>query len=301
MKLKICFVIFFVVLFWQATFAKGIGTTMFQILQMPTNAYDAALAGTSSMGDNSSIGNPAIIPFSEKSLILSHAVYLQNTRYSIGAVNIPIKETYGFNVSFCYFDAGSIDRTIDYNGGYMDAGTFNAGDKYLNISYGTRFFQNCAAGIAVKYIKQDIDDVSYSGFAATLSGLYFITNEIYLNFGIDNFGPDVKGYSLPTNLYCNIVGPLSKDFVCTLQFDDFYNDDVIDCRIAAEKNFHDTFFLRFGYNAALNNDYNGTNNSFITNLTLGAGLKMNSFFIDYAWLPKGDLGSAHMFTLRVRI
>ena len=301
MKLKFCFVIFFIVLFLQTTFAKGIGTTMFQILQMPTNAYDAALANTSSMGDNSSIGNPALIPFAENSVILSHAVYLQNTRYSIGAVNIPVKETYGFNVSFCYFDMGSMDKTLDYNGGYINDGSFNASDKYLNVSYGTRFLQNYSVGISLKYIKQDIDDVSYSGFAATLTGLYFVTNDIYLNFGIDNFGPDVKGYSLPTNLYCSIVGPLSEDFVCTLQLDDFYNDDIINCKIAAEKIFHDTFFLRFGYDTALNKDYKGTNNSFLTNLTLGAGLKMNNFFIDYAWLPKGDLGNVHMFTLRITI
>ena len=155
MKIKICFVIFFIVLFLQTAFAKGIGTTMFQILQMPTNAYDAALADTSSMGDNSSIGNPAIIPFTERALILSHAVYLQNMRYSIGTLNLPITETYGFNVSFCYFDMGSMDRTLDYNGGYINDGSFSASDKYLNVSYGRRIGEFFSAGVSLKYIKQE--------------------------------------------------------------------------------------------------------------------------------------------------
>ena len=46
-------------------------------------------------------------------------------------------------------------------------------------------------------------------------------------------------------------------------------------------------------------DYNGTNNAFFTNLTLGLGLDLSVFVIDYAWLPKGDLGNVHMFTVRV--
>ena len=86
MKLKICLISFFLVLLGQVLFAGGIGTTMFQILQMPTDAYDAALANSSSMGDNSVLVNPSLIPFVDKSIIFSHAIYLQDTKYSIGAI-----------------------------------------------------------------------------------------------------------------------------------------------------------------------------------------------------------------------
>ena len=287
MKLKVCLISFFIALICQTVFADGIGTTMFQILQMPTNAYDASLANTSSMGDNSVLENPSLIPFLKRSIILSHAIYLQDIKYSIGAINLPIKEDSGLNVSFCYFDVGSIDRTLEYNDGYMYDGSFNVNDKYLNVSYGKKIGQYFSAGASLKYIKQNIDDVSYSGFAAALSGLYFFSKDTYCNFGINNFGPAVNGYSLPTNLYCSVVGPIGEHSVGIIQFDDYYNDDIINCKIATETGFEDIIFLRLGYDFVLNKNYNGTNNDFITNLTLGVGLKFNKFFIDYAWLPKG--------------
>ena len=56
--------------------------------------------------------------------------------------------------------------------------------------------------------------------------------------------------------------------------------------------------MRFGY-VVPNKDYNGTNNSFITNLTLGLGVDFTNLIVDYAWLPKGDLGNVHMFTVRI--
>ncbi len=301
MKLKFVLISFFVVLLCRTVFADGIGTTMFQILQMPTNAYDAALANTTSMGDDSVLENPSLIPFVPKSIILSHAIYLQDTKYSIGAINIPIKKDSGLNISFCYFDVGNIDKTLEYNDGYIDDGSFNVDDKYLNVSYGRKIGQYFSAGLSLKYIKQNIDDVSYSGFATSLSGLYFISNETYFNFGINNLGLAVSGYSLPTNLFCSIVSPLGEKSVGIIQLDDYYNDDIVNFKAAIDTGFEDIVFLRLGYNIVLNKNYDGTNNDFITNLTLGVGLKFNKFFIDYAWLPKGDLGNVHMFTLRLNI
>ncbi len=301
MKLKICLISFFLVLLGQVLFAGGIGTTMFQILQMPTDAYDAALANSSSMGDNSVLVNPSLIPFVDKSIIFSHAIYLQDTKYSIGAINIPIKNNSGLSISFCYFDIGSMDKTLEYNGGYMYDGTFNADEKYLNVSYGRKFGQKYSAGLSVKYIKDSIDDVSYSGFATSLSGLYLFSNDTYFNIGISNFGSAVEGYALPTFVYCSIVGPIGGKTTATIQMDDYYNDDIINCKVATETGFGNIVFLRLGYNFILNKNYGGTNNDFITNLTLGAGLKFNKVFIDYAWLPKGDFGNIHMFTLRINI
>ena len=306
MKFKIFLIFFFIVLSWQMLFAKSIGTTMFQILQMPTNAYDAALANTSSTGeDNSVLVNPSLLPFTRKSIVLSHAIYLQDTKYSMGAINIPIKGKSGLNVSFCYFDMGSMDKVLEYNDGYMYDGSFSANDKYLNVSYGIRIGQYYSMGLSVKYIEQNIDVVSYSGFATSLSCLYFLSNSIYFNLGINNWGSDIKGYALPTNLYCSIVSPIGENSIASIQLDDYYNDDIVNCKIATEIGVYDFLFLRLGYcislNSELNKDYNGTNNNFITNLTLGAGLKINKFFIDYAWLPKEDLGNVHMFTLKIHI
>jgi hypothetical protein len=131
-----------------------------------------------------------------------------------------------------------------------------------------------------------------------VSGLYFVSDFVYFALGINDFGSDVKGYSMPTDLYCSLTGNLNDTTIGVIQVDNYYNDDLCELKLAVEKKV-DNFSMRFGY-VVPNKDYNGTNNSFATNLTLGLGLNITNFFIDYAWLPKGDLGNVHMFTVRVK-
>jgi len=298
MNKKIFAALAFLLISTQFVFAKGVGTTMFQILQMPTNAYDAALANTTSAGEMSAITNPAIIPFLSRTIILTHSIYLQDTSYSVGDLNIPINKTSGINFSFCYFDMGSMTRTIKDVSGYSESGSFNANDKVCALSYGTKIYDSFYGGLSLKYINQTIDNISYSGIAASLSTLCFISDSTFFSLGINNFGPDVKGYSLPSNLSLGISSELTNTLLGIVQIDDYYNDDFVECKFAIEKSFGDIFHIRTGY-ILPTKQYGGTNNSFLTNFTLGAGLKIKGFFVDYAWLPKEDLGNVHMFTIRV--
>lgn len=298
MKAKVFIISVSIIIFAKFVYAKGVGTTMFQILQMPTNAYDASLANTTSACENSVISNPSLIPFVDSSIILSHAVYMQDMRYSVGDINIPINEFAGLNFSFCFLNIGTMDKVIEYNNSYIENGSFSANNKVFNISYGTMLGNSFSAGISIKYISETIDDTSYSGFAANLSGLYFLSQTTYFNIGLNNLGPSVKGYSLPTNIYCSLTGYLNKTTVGIIQVDDYYNDEIIEIKIATEKIFNDIFLVRLGY-IIPDKNYSGSNNIFLTNLTLGAGLKFKDFFVDYAWLPKGDFGNINMFTIRL--
>jgi hypothetical protein len=295
MKFKFLIVFLSLIICAQNIFAKDVGTTMFQILQMPTNAYDAALAETSISGESSSLSNPSLVPFAPRLITLSHVIFLEEMSYSIGDINFPFNERSAINFSFCYFDSGKIDKTIDSGSGYYNSGTFNATDKVFNLSYGQIFGKSFSAGASIKFIEQKIDDISYSAFALNLSGLYFITNTIFCNFGINNLGSEVKGYSLPTNIYCGLTATINETTVGVIQIDDYYNEDSYEVKVALEKKV-DIVAMRFGY-VIPTKDYNGTNNSFATNLTLGLGLKISFLNIDYAWLPKGDLGNIHMFTV----
>lgn len=297
MKSKIIITLLSVIIFTQVVFAKGTGTTMFQILQMPVTACDAALANTYIASEVSSLSNPSLIPFLFRSITLSHVVYLENMRYSVGDINIPLSSRCGINFSFCYFDSGEMDRLETSGNSYKTNGTFNANDKVFNLSYGTRLGSSFSAGLSLKYVEQNIDDVSYSNFLVGLNGLYFISNTVFCTAGLQNFGSDVKGYSMPTSLYCGLTATANETTTWVFQIDDYYNEDLCEFKIALEKKV-DKFAMRFGY-VIPNKDFNGTNNSFITNLTLGLGLDLTNFIVDYAWLPKGDLGNVHMFTVRI--
>ncbi|MBR4631725.1 MAG: hypothetical protein IKO48_00170 [Elusimicrobia bacterium] len=297
MKIKLITILFSVIIFTQFAFAKGVGTTMFQILQMPTNAYDASLANTSVLGKSSAVTNPAFIPFLERSIVLTHAIYIEGTKYSIGDINFPLNEKSGINFSFSYFDSGEMDRVLESGSGYKSDGTFNASDKVFNLSYGRKFSSSVSMGLTLKYIEQKIDDVSYSNFLAGFNGLYFFTSTTFVAVGIDNFGGEVKGYSMPTKVYCGLTGNVNETTTGTIQIDDYYNEDICEIKVALEKKL-DKLALRGGY-VIPTKKYSGTNNSFVTNLTLGAGLDFKFLVIDYAWLPKGDLGNVHMFTVRI--
>lgn len=297
MRLRFIVVFLSIIIFNQFLYAKGVGTTMFQILHMPMTAYDAALANTSISGEESALANAAMIPFLFRSLTLTHVVYLEDMRYSVGDINVPLNENSGINFSFCYFDSGKMDKYLDDDGGYKEDGSFNATDKVFNLSYGTRIGDSLSLGLALKYVQQGIDDVSYSAFLTSLGGLYFVTNDIFFTAGINDLGADVSGYNVPSKFYCGVTGAINETLTGIAQFDYCFNEDLSELKLAVEKNV-DNFSIRLGY-VVPNRDYNGTNTTFLTNVTVGLGLKFTGFFVDYAWLPKGDLGNTHVFTIRV--
>lgn len=297
MKLKFVVILLSLIIFTQIVCAKDIGTTMFQILQLPTNAYDAALANTTGSDELSALSNPALIPFLSRSITLTHVMFLENMKYSIGNVNVPITDKSGINFGFCYFDSGKINKTIENGDSYITDGDFNATDKMFTLSYGKIFKDSFSVGATIKFIEQKIDDISYSSFLVGVSGLYFFSNNVFCTLGIDNFGSDVKGYSVPTDIYCALTANIDETLKGIVQLDNYYNENLSELKLAVEKKI-DNVSMRFGY-VLPTKDYDGTNNSFATNLTLGLGIDFKIFVIDYAWLPKGDLGNVHVFTVRV--
>lgn len=282
-------------------FAGGSGTTMFQVLQIPMTAYEASLANNYISDISSSVTNPAVIPFASRSLVLTHAVYLEDTSYSVAGFNLPLNEKSGLNIACTYFDLGTMKRTLDDGaGGYIEQGNFGANDKALNISYGIKLNETFSAGLSAKYIKQTIDDVSYEGYAGHLSGLYFANDSLYFGMGINNFGPQVAGYNLPTNLYFSCSGNVNDNTTVIAQLDGYYNDDIYELKLATEVNLEEILFFRVGYKVPLKKEIEDFTYEFISNLTAGVGFKFDFLSVDYAWLPSGDLGNTHMFSVLVK-
>ena len=297
---KIYFVLVSLLFLCGVSFAGGQGTTVFQTLQLPFTAYDASVANTFISGKPSALNNPAIVPFLENSVILSHAIYLADTNYTVIGGNYNIDKKSAINVSLLYFSFGSMDKTFDDGaGGYIKQGSFDASDKLLSVSYARNINDQITYGASLKYINQSIDDVSYSGIALHLSGLYFISDNFFVIGGLNNLGPNVKGYSLPTDFYLGLSGYLSPVLLFVGQLDNYYNDSISELKLALEYEPAKVFCCRFGYTFPVKKEF-ADDNELITNLTLGIGLKFTSVSIDYAWLPKGDLGSVNMFSFTYR-
>ena len=294
---KIYFLLCLILCFYINLFADGQGTTVFQTLQLPLSAYDASVANTFISGTSSALNNPSIVPYMENAVILSHAIYLTDTNYTVLGANYNIDKKSAINFSFLYFNYGSMDKTFDDGaGGYVRNGSFDANDKLVSFSYARKPNDKITYGASIKYINQTIDDVSYNGFALHLSGLCFISPNFFTVVGLNNIGPDVSGYSLPADFYFGLSGYLSSVLLFVGQVDNYYNDSISELKLAVEYEPTQVFLCRFGYTIPVKKEF-ADENELITNLTFGVGLKFSSVSVDYAWIPKGDLGSIHMFSL----
>lgn len=279
-------------------FAGGTGTTIFQVLNIPATARDGSLTGINVISSQ----NPVLLITGFYDFSFTQAFYLVDTKYNSICTKLPLSKSSALGISVVYFDYGNIAKTYsDGSGGYTENGSFGASDKVISLSYGLFMTKRLIGGISVKYIKQDIDDISYTGYASDASILYLISKKIAVASGIANYGSKVKNYSLPSNFYLGIFGKVTKKTELIAQIDSYYNDDLYNLKFAAETG-SDRLMLRIGYNLPLKKQgFFDPNDNIINNFSFGIGLKFDFIKLDYAWLPEGQLGNVHMFTAGIKI
>ncbi|GAB1401531.1 hypothetical protein MASR1M68_04420 [Elusimicrobiota bacterium] len=286
-----------IILFYCNAFAGGAGTTIFQVLNIPTTAYDASLSNINIIRQNSNL-----MPSDWYEFNFTQGFHLVDTKYSAACANLPLSKYSTFGISVVYFDYGNIPRTYsDGLGGYIENGQFGASDKVFSLSYGLRMSKKLSGSVAVKYVKQDIDDTSYSGFAVDANARYFIKKNVAIGSGISNLGSKVNGYSLPSDFYLGIFGNVTKRTKLIAQIDNYYNDDLYELKMAAETG-SEKLRLRIGYDFPLKKqNFFNANDNIINNFSFGIGLNFDFLILDYAWLPEGQLGNVHMFTVGIKI
>ncbi len=297
--MKKLFLIFAVIcLFCCNAFAGGAGTTIFQILNIPVSAYDASLSNINIIRTQ----NPPLMPADSYLFNFTQGFHFAETKYNAALANLPVGKNSVIGVSLVYFNYGSMPKTYsDGLGGYIEDGSFGATDKVLSLSYGLKMSKKLAGGVCVKYVKQDIDDVSYSGFAFDASFLYYMKKNFALGAGAANLGSEISGYSLPSDFYLGVFGNVTKKTKLIAQLENYYNDDLYDLKLAAETGF-EKLTLRAGYDFSLKKqDFFNANNGIINNFSFGLGLNFGFLLFDYAWLPEGDLGNVHLFTVGIKI
>jgi len=147
-------------------------------------------------------------------------------------------------------------------------------------------------GLGLKGWKESRDGDSSSGWAADL-GLQFPLFLDGLNLGLvyRNLGPSVDGFQLPKSIaaggsyHIGSFGLFSElDFAS-------YRDTLI--RGGVEYNLKRAWF-RAGYQSLEIEGDDG-----IDQISLGGGLRVKGWKLDYAWLPNSELGDQHRFALTI--
>jgi len=253
--------------------------------------------GYAQVGDGCSVSyNPAGLAYTVGSYYsASYLHYIADTHF--GYVGYE-KDQFGMGIK--YFNGGSLKKTDEFGQEY---GSFGVHFLDLNIGKGF-FYQDFALGITVKGVYANIDTLYAAGAGVDLGALYLLSEyEIQLGLAVKNIGVGIRPFIEARELFPYEVdlgamtyseeGWLGMDLV-------FHSLMNLGLRIGGAYSIFENFELRGSYNTLLSSLRTGNNGlDFLTGLSLGFGLKLNTISVDYSYSPYFDLGECHRLSVSI--
>lgn len=274
-----------------------VGTISAQFLKLGVGARATGMGNAFGGVSDDSTGiywNPAGLNQINKQMInLTHADWFEDIFYdwvstvfstSIGKLGLGIE----------YLSYGNIMETNDIGD---EMGNFKPADLAIIISY-ANVIEDIMFGLNVKYISMRIKGSATSAgmdFGVMKSISMMSSDKLNIGIVVQNIGTNVKfisdEYSLPLNIKLGLACYIDSNWIFSIDFN-FPMDNSINFGIGAEYMYklNDEFGIicRAGYNSQ-SNVHNG--------LTVGGGINYLNWTIDYAYVPYGDLGNTHRFSL----
>lgn len=180
---------------------------------------------------------------------------------------------------------------------------FGSSDIAVALSYGRRAGENACFGMTVKFINENIDNEDANAFAVDLGWLYRIpVGKIYLGGVIQNLGQDIKfvseSYGLPRLFK---LGAAYKDSLAGSPLNVAMDlllpsDNNRSVRLGTEYVYRNVIAARIGYNG-------GSESNSDSKVSLGLGViisRAQTYRLDYAFVPAGDLGDSHTLSVWLR-
>ncbi|MBU1488094.1 PorV/PorQ family protein [bacterium] len=277
------------------------------VISLPSNAYATGEAGAqflkigvgakaSAMGEafvgvaddaTAIYWNPAgLTRIRSVELLGMQNFYLMDMGYQYVAAALPSR--YGsLGAAIAYSSSGEIPRYENF----QHIGEYTAYDAAVTIAYADRLNKAISYGIALKMIRQKIEEEKATGFAADIGLLYKVEFIKGMKTGllVQNLGPGIKFIEeqdpLPQNVKLGIGyerGPFT--FAVDLGKP---KDNDFKVNLGGEFSIKDILALRAGYNSA--NSYSA-----------GLGLRWQKVSIDYAYVPYKDIDDSHLISVKVR-
>ncbi len=224
-----------------------------------------------------------------------HNEWFEGIRHEFFGYVHPIDDLGTLAASVSYVSMGDLDKT-DETG--KEIGTFHPYDILFALSFGKRLNQSVSVGVNAKFLREQIDEESAQAFAVDLGGLYFVSgSNLVLGVNVQHVGTRMKfveeSFSLPLNVklgaaYTVIDGTLTLAADVNRPVDNDLNMGVgLDYKIMG------IMSLRAGYTYTAGGNDLGT----ASGLRAGIGVAIRDYRLDYAFVPYGELGQAHRFSL----
>jgi len=314
-----------------------VGTSANATLKIGVGARASAMGGTFvgvASDVSSAYWNPAGLGQIERpQLAAMHAEWLAGVRYEwVGfAQSFGKWVTLAGDVAFLH--TGDIIRTIESGvGRYAEDGVFEYTNTALRVAFGTDSYKGVRLGAAVNAFQQSVvfnntkqhaaDRNTPRSMSISLGALYETPiKNLRIGGSIQNFSGSAKRFfsrtemdALPRIIRLGVAyevqvklagGELVEEEAdgktveerhsrMIIAFDiNFPNDQPVNLHAGVEYTFKNGFSLRGGYQT-------GTDFDFLSNLSGGLGYETESYNVDYAFVPFGDVGNTHRmsFTLR---
>jgi outer membrane protein OmpA-like peptidoglycan-associated protein len=243
--------------------------------------------------------NPAGLPLlNGPQIMLMHNEWFQDVAMERGVFGLPLGNG-GFGFSFDYLDYGSIDGfTVNANNIPVASGSVNANGFNGRVGYGFPLAENFYVGASAGYLEQTFGMTSQGAFNGDAGLLWRnITPGVSAGLAVQNFGQQLDGYSLGTNIdfslaYKSPVFSQLHSFNVDVDTNIPTDGGAVAWDLGAEYWLAHVLALRAGYQVS-----DDLISSGLSGLTFGAGLAWKQLEFDYAFTDNGDLGNSNLFSL----
>jgi len=227
---------------------------------------------------------------------------IANIDYNYLSFSMPVSRTWGgFGLSATSIDFGDLQRTtIDATLNPVRQGTFGADNIALTGSYGLPLTDSIELGLSGKFIQQNIAEFdAETGAVDAGIKIHSPLNGLAFGLSAQNLIGEVK--------FVEEEDPLPRTFRAGFNFStpsrwgadrlqlagDIVTSNDADVHLSGglEYDLFHVVSLRVGYNGAPDVD---------DGITLGGGVHLSSFNLDFAFVPMGELGDNQRFTLGYR-
>lgn len=238
-------------------------------------------------------------------LTFMHSVWFADIFYDYFAAAYPAGEIGTFGASVVYVNSGEIKKWDEMG---QQQGTFGASDIGFNIAYGTSINKEMSLGVVIKMFNETIENTGAFGFAADIGGIMKLPLE-GLSGGalIQNLGPKFGfgeaflppinfrlglSYTAVRNLMVNLdyIQPIETNGILAAGMEYWYRDLIV-VRIGYQ--YQGMFDKNFYYE-------NFAGPAILAGFTMGLGLKIDIYEVDYAYRQFGVLGSTHRIGFTVK-
>lgn len=278
------------------------GKSGFVFLRFSPYARAAAMAEATSavVGDSLALySNPAgLAHISSREISAQQAQQMDDVTYSHVSYAAAYRRG-GFGVSAGMLTVGGITKTrVDSTSAdrFVEDGEIDAGDRTAAVSWGRRHTDNLALGVTLKGVQETLDDQTAATVAADVGGIYRFNRRWRAAAVLQNAGTSGKFLSqkVPPPTRLRVGGHWTPEKYMQWAGELLFNlDAATELLLGGEFNWNQTGFARLGYRYSFRNADLGA----AAGLSLGAGLNLGPFRADYAFLPFGDLGDSHRFSV----